>query len=72
MLDPGLVVWLYTRDGLPAKLEELAAGDKVTKHHVRLGNQNRGRTGDDAFGEFSIMQPTVYVEPPVHDVVVLA
>lgn len=72
MLDEGLIVWLLTRDGLPAKTDELDTGDKVTKHHVRLGKQNFGRTGDDAFGEFSVTQNTVYVEPPEHFVAVVA
>lgn len=70
MLDEGLVIWDIQRDGKPAKLEDLIAGDRVSLHHLRLGPQNRTRTGDDEFAEFSITQETVYVEDPIYDVVI--
>lgn len=72
MLTAGLTVWALTRDGKPAKVEDLGVGDRISLHHLRLGPQNRGRTGDDDQAEFSITQETVYVEDPIHDVVIAA
>lgn len=72
MLTEGISTYALTRDGKLAKIDELIAGDLVTVHHIRLGFQNRQRTGDDAFGEFSILQRTVYVVEPTHDVAIVA
>lgn len=72
MLTEGLDVWVIERNGKPAKLEDLAATDVVNLHHLRLGKQNRTRTGDDDQAEFSITQETVYVEDPIYDVVIAA
>lgn len=73
MLAPGLELYILTRDGKPAKVENLVATDLVGVHHIRLGPvQNRTKTGDDEFSEFSITQGAVYIEDPTYDVAIVA
>lgn len=67
-LTPGTEVYLIERLGLDAKTAAYAAAQKVNVHHVRLGPQNRTKTGDGEFDQFSITQSVIHIEPPVYDV----
>lgn len=72
MLTEGLEVWIVERNGIPAKTTDLTSGDLVNLHHVRLGKQNRTKTGDGEEAEYSITQGVVYIEDPIYDVAVAA
>jgi hypothetical protein len=69
-LPPGSEVFLVERQGPNSRTTALADGDLVNIHHVRVGPQNRGKTGDGEFDEFSITQAVAYIEDPVYDVVI--
>lgn len=71
-LAPDTELYLVERVGLDARLTALAAGQKVNIHHVRVGPQNRTKTGDGEFDEFSITQAISYIEDPVYDVAIVA
>lgn len=70
-LTPGTDVWLVERLGLNARTSALAVGQKVNLHHVKLGPQNRTKTGDGEFDQFSITQSVTHVEPPYYDVTIV-
>lgn len=65
-------VYLIERQGPDSRTVAMAAGDLVNVHHVRVGPQNRGKTGDGEFDEFSITQALSYISDPVYDVAVVA
>lgn len=71
-LTPGTEVYLIERLGLDAKTAPYAVGQKVNVHHVRVGPQNRTKTGDGEFDQFSITQSVIHIEPPVYDVALVA
>lgn len=71
LLEPDTELYLVERMGLD-KDTALAAGQKVNVHHVRVGPQNRTKTGDGEFDEFSITQAVSYIEDPVYDVAIVA
>lgn len=71
-LTEGAEVWLVERLGLNARTGAFAATQKVNLHHVRLGPQNRTKTGDGEFDQFSITQSVIHVEPPYYDVTIAA
>lgn len=71
-LAPDTELYLVERVGLDAQTTALAAGQKVNVHHVRVGPQNRTKTGDGEFDEFSITQAVSYIEDPVYDVAIVA
>jgi hypothetical protein len=71
-LTEGAEVWLVERLGLNARTGTYAAGQFVNLHHVRLGPQNRTKTGDGEFDQFSITQSVIHVEPPFYDVEIAA
>lgn len=71
-LAPDTELYLVERVGLDAQDVALAAGQKVNVHHVRVGPQNRTKTGDGEFDEFSITQAVSYIEDPVYDVAIVA
>lgn len=71
LLAPNTELYLVERMGLD-KDTALAAGQKVNVHHVRVGPQNRTKTGDGEFDEFSITQAVSYIEDPVYDVAIVA
>lgn len=71
LLAPNTELYLVERMGFD-KDTALAAGQKVNVHHVRVGPQNRTKTGDGEFDEFSITQAVSYIEDPVYDVAIVA
>lgn len=71
-LPPDAEVYLIERQGPDSRLVAMAVGDLVNVHHVRVGPQNRGKTGDGEFDEFSITQSLSYIEDPVFDKAVVA
>lgn len=71
-LTEGSEVFLVIRKGLPAETTAFAAAQKVDVWRVRLGPQNRTRTGDGEFDEFSITQSVVALAPPTEDAVIAA
>jgi hypothetical protein len=71
-LAPDTELYLVERVGLDSRTTALAAGQKVNVHHVRVGPQNRTKTGDGEFDEFSITQAVSYIEDPVYDVAIVA
>jgi hypothetical protein len=71
-LAPDTELYLVERVGLDARTTAVAAGQKVNVHHVRVGPQNRTKTGDGEFDEFSITQAVSYIEDPVYDVAIVA
>lgn len=70
LLEPDTELFLVERLGLD-KDTALAVGQKVNVHHVRVGPQNRTKTGDGEFDEFSITQAVSYIEDPVFDVAIV-
>lgn len=71
-LAPDTELYIVERIGLDSQTSALAAGQKVNVHHVRVGPQNRTKTGDGEFDEFSITQAISYVTDPVYDVAIVA
>lgn len=71
-LPPDAEVYLIERQGPDSRTVAIAAGDLVNVHHVRVGPQNRTKTGDGEFDEFSITQALSYIEDPIYDVAVVA
>lgn len=71
-MAPGTEVYLVERQGLNSRTDPLTAGELVNVHHVRVGPQNRTKTGDGEFDEFSITQSVAYIEDPVYDVAIVA
>lgn len=71
-MAPDTELYIVERVGLDSQTSALAVGQKVNVHHVRVGPQNRTKTGDGEFDEFSITQAVSYVTDPVYDVAIVA
>lgn len=72
-LTEGSTVYLVIRRGLAAETTAFAAAQKVDVWKVKLGPQNKTRTGDGDQDEFSITQSvTVAVAGPWEDVAIAA
>lgn len=71
MLTRGTVIFAVVRKGPPAE-DAFAAGDRVEIWKVRCGRQNFGRSGDDEFAEFEIIQQVFPLQEETQDAVVVA
>lgn len=60
-LTPGTEMFIIERKGLDAEDVDWTVGQKVRVHHVRLGEYNETRSGDDEFAEYEVSQEVVYV-----------
>lgn len=72
VLTEGAEVYLVVRRGLSAQNTAIAAGQYVDVWKVRLGPQNRSRTGDGEFDEYAITQSVIPIVPPEQHVVIVA
>lgn len=71
MMTRGTVLNAVVRKGPPAE-DPFAAGDRVEIWEVRCGKQNFGRSGDDEFAEFEVIQMVFPVRVETQDAVVVA
>lgn len=63
-LAPGAQVWVIERAGIDVDTA-VAATQKYRLHHLRLGEQYFGTSGDGEFDVETVTQATGYIVPPV-------
>lgn len=74
-LVEGTEVYMVERLGMLAGGDSAvayAAGQRVNVYKIKLGPQNRTKTGDGEFDELTITQSAILVSPPVYDVQIVA
>lgn len=70
-LTPGTTQVLVEFPGIDGQNATVAADQRYVAHRVELGLQRKGRTGDDEFAEFNILQSVIYADggEPIEGVV---